>query len=121
MTATTSLLSSSHKAAGSHSTASHSKYVNVDSKNYEGSWSGTYPNKNKFTVTISHVTGFRAKAKYQSGSMVKYQDVLIKDKSFRIGDSKFTLIKPGIAQIKTAITNPVTGNINLETANAVHS
>ncbi len=56
----------------------------------------------------SQVEGFRAKLKYQSGSTVQYQSVLIKDNSFRIGDSKFTRASAGNAQIETAITDPVT-------------
>ena len=53
---------------------------------------GKYGNGQSFDVSISNVDGFRAKVKYQSGSTVKYQDVLIKDSSFRIGDSKFMVI-----------------------------
>jgi hypothetical protein len=62
--------------------------------------------------------------------------VLIKGGSFRIGDSKFTLTTPatpataatadapataakgGTAQVKTAITDPVTGSTSLITGNA---
>ncbi len=70
----------------------------------------------KLTVTVLHVSGFRAKVKYQSGSKVTYQDVLIRDKSFRIGDSKYTLIGPNLAQVKTVVTNPATGGTTLENA-----
>jgi hypothetical protein len=48
--------------------------------------------------------------RYQSGSTVKYQDVLIRDASFRIGDSKFMLAKLGKATIKTVVTNPYDGS-----------
>jgi hypothetical protein len=44
--------------------------------------------------------------------------ILIKDSSFRIGDSKFTLSAAGAAQIRTALTDPVTGNTNLITGDA---
>jgi hypothetical protein len=59
--------------------------------------------------------------KYQSGSTVKYSQVLIKDNAFKIGDSKFTLQANGHAQIKTVVVNPVTGGTVLNTAYAVKS
>jgi hypothetical protein len=99
-------------------TVSHSKYVNVDPEAYQGTWTGKYANGQAFTVAISDVNGFRAKAKYQSGSTVKYQDVLIRDNAFRIGDSKFTLTRAGVAQVKTVMTNPANGAQTLETAYA---
>ena len=58
---------------------------------YEGSWTGKYADNKTFKITISNVTGFRAKVQYQSGGTNKFQEVLIKDNSFRIGDTKFTL------------------------------
>ena len=56
--------------------------------------------------------------KYQSGSTIQYQDVLIKDNSFRIGNSKFTLTRAGVAQVKTVVTSPVDGSNVLNTAYA---
>ena len=44
------------------------KYTNVDSKSYQGTWEGIYSNNQKFKITISDVNGFRAQVKYQSGS-----------------------------------------------------
>jgi len=44
--------------------------------------------------------------------------VLIKDGSFKIGDSKFTLQKTGVAQVKTVVVNPATGGTVLDTAQA---
>ena len=93
-------------------------YVNVDPAVYTGTWNGTYSTNKKFSIQISNVTGFRAKAKYQSEGTVKYQDVLIKDNAFRFGDSKFTLTKVGTAQVKTVMTNAATGAQTLETAYA---
>jgi len=130
-----SILQSSYTTA-SLSTPSNTAYTNVDPASYQGSWEGTYSNSQKFQFTISQVDGFRAQVKYESGSTVKYQSVLIKDSSFRIGDSKFTLTRPqtaataatddqpataaqgGTAQIRTAITDPVTGSTSLITGNA---
>jgi hypothetical protein len=98
---------------------SHTAYVPVDPKNYNGTWKGAYSTGEKFSFTISDVQGFRAKVQYQSGtSPIKFQDVLIKDNSFRIGDSKFLLKKIGHAQIKTVVTNPATGASVLNTAYA---
>jgi hypothetical protein len=112
------IISSNYLTVGSNVNISGSKYVNVDPAAFEGSWTGKYANNQSFTVSISNVTGFRAKAKYQSGSTVKYQDVLIKDNAFRIGDSKFTLTRAGVAQLKTVMTNPANGSQTLETAYA---
>ena len=94
------------------------KYVNVDPKAFQGTWSGKYANNQAYTVAISDVSGFHAKVKYQSGSTVLYQDVLIRDNAFRIGDSKFTLVRPGVAQIKTVMTDPASGASTLETSYA---
>jgi hypothetical protein len=115
-----SILSANYKSAGL-SVPSKTAYVAVDPKLYQGTWSGTYPDKKTFRLTVSDVSGFRAQAKYQSGSTVKYQSVLIKDKSFRIGDTKFTLTKPGTAQIKNVITDPATGSTYVDTATATQS
>jgi hypothetical protein len=115
-----SILSANYKTVGL-SVPSKTPYVAVDPKLYQGTWSGTYPDKKTFKLTVSDVSGFRAQVKYQSGSTVKYQSVLIRDKSFRIGDTKFTLTKPGTAQIKNVITDPATGSTYLDTATATQS
>jgi hypothetical protein len=78
--------------------------------NYAGTWKGTYSTGENFSFQISDVQGFRAKARYQSDKgPSKYQDVLIRDNSFTIGDTRFLLKKIGHAQIKTDVTNPATG------------
>ncbi len=116
----TSILSASYKSAGL-TIPSRTKYVAVDPKLYEGTWNGKYANNKSFTITVTDVTGFRAQVKYQSDSTVKYQNVLIKDNSFRIGDTKFTLTKAGTAQIKNVVTDPATGTTYLDTAVAVQT
>lgn len=116
-----SILQSNYVATGSNIanlSNSSTPYVPVDAPSYEGTWTGAYADNTKFTVQVSNVTGFRAKVRYQSGSTVKYQDVLIKDNSFKFGDSKFTLTQTGKAQLKTVMTNPATGAQSLETAYA---
>lgn len=113
-----SIISANYVAVGSNVNISKTPYVPVDATLYEGTWSGSYANNDKFTIQVSNVVGFRAKVRYQSGSAVKYQDVLIKDNAFKFGDSKFTLTKIGTAQIKTVMTNAATGAQSIETAYA---
>lgn len=110
------IIASNYVTVGTSNLVNTGKYVNVDPAVFEGNWTGAYANNTKFQITISDVSGFRAKVKYQSGSTVKYQDVLIKNNSFRIGDSRFTVTRSGVAQIKTVMTNAATGASTLETA-----
>ncbi len=116
-----SILSSNYIAVGSNVNVSKTPYVPVDAPSYEGTWTGAYADNTKFNLQISNVIGFRAKVRFQSGASLKYQDVLIKDNSFKFGDSKFTLTKAGTAQIKTVLTNGATGAQSLETAYAHQS
>lgn len=114
-----SILSANYKSIGAATAVpSKTKYVPVDPTLYQGIWSGTYANKQSFTINVSNVSGFRAQVKYQSGSTVKFQNVLIKDLSFRVGDTKFTLTKVGTATVKNAVTDPATGSTFLDTATA---
>ena len=112
-----SILSSSYKSAGT-STPSKTKYVAVDPTLYQGTWSGTYPDGKKFSLSITNVSGFRAQSRYQSAGTSQYQQVLIKDYSFRFGNTKFTLTNIGKAQIKNVVTDPATGSTYLDTAQA---
>ena len=109
---------SSHYVAVGTTNLSKTPYVNVDPAVYTGTWNGTYSNQKKFSIAISDVSGFRAKVKYQSEGTVKYQDVLIKDNAFKIGDSKFTVTKIGTAQVKTVVIDPSSGATTLLTAYA---
>jgi hypothetical protein len=116
-----SIISSNYVTVGNNISGlanSSTPYVPVDASLYQGSWTGAYADNTKFTIQISNVTGFRAKVRYQSGSTLKYQDILIKDNSFKFGDSKFTLTQTGKAQVKTVMTNAATGAQSLETAYA---
>ena len=115
-----SILSANYKSAGL-SIPSQTKYVAVDPKLYQGTWTGTYADKKKFKITVSDVSGFRAQVKYESGNTVKFQSVLIKDLSFRVGDTKLTLTKLGTAQVKNVVTDPATGSTYLDTAIATQS
>ena len=115
-----SILSANYKSVGL-TVPSKTAYVAVDPKLYQGTWTGKYANNKTFKITVSDVTGFRAKVHYESDTTSKYQDVLIKDLSFRIGDAKFTLTKFGTAQIKNVVTDPATGSTYLDQAYATQS
>ena len=119
-TSITSILASAYASAPVAST-SNKPYTNVDPKSYEGTWKGTYSNGQKFELTISEVSGFKARVKYQSGTTVQYQQVLIRDSSFRIGDTRFVLSGKGKAVLGTAVTDPVTGNTSLVKGTATQS
>lgn len=115
-----SILSSAYSTANLN-TGSSKPYTNVDPTSYEGTWQGTYNNTKKFKITITQVSGFKAQVKYESDSTIKYQSVLIKDGSFRVGDTKFTLGKSGSASIRTVVTDPVTNQTSLVTGTATRS
>src|SRR3981081_2205152 len=110
-----SIISANYKTVGT-TIPSRTPYTNVDPKAYTGIWQGTYSDKTNFRFEISDVSGFRAQVKYSSGGTVKFQQVLIKDGAFKIGDSKFTLQKAGHAQVKTVGVDPATGRARLHTA-----
>jgi hypothetical protein len=115
-----SIISANYKTVGL-TVPSKTPYVAVDPALYQGTWSGKYANSKTFKITVSNVTGFRAKVQYQSEGTIKYQEVLIKDKSFRVGDTKFTLAGNRMAEVKNVVTDPATGQTYLDTAYAAHS
>lgn len=121
MTDVTSILSAAYKANTLSVAKSNSKYVAVDPTLYQGTWSGKYANNKSFSISISNVSGFHAKVRYQSDGTSKYQDVLIKDSAFRVGDTKFTLTANGKALIKNVVTDPASGQTYLDTAYATQS
>jgi len=96
-------------------------YVAVDPTLYEGKWTGKYADQKTFNITVSNVTGFRAKVQYQSGGTNKFQEVLIKDNAFRVGDTKFTLTARNTALIKNVVTDPASGQTYLDQAYAKRS
>ncbi len=112
-----SILSANFKTVGL-SVPSKTPYVAVDPTLYQGSWTGKYADNKSFKITVTNVTGFRAKVQYQSGSTNKFADVLIRDNAFRIGDTKFMVTKEGPAVIKNVVTDPATGATMLDTAYA---
>ena len=113
------IISSNYKTVGL-TVPSKTPYVAVDPKLYEGTWTGKYANNKSFKISVTNVTGFRAKVQYQSDGTNKYQNVLIKDQSFRFGDTKFTLASNGMALIKNVVTDPATGTTYLDQAYARH-
>jgi hypothetical protein len=64
------------------------RYTPVDPKSYEGSWSGTYSNNQKFEFTISNVNGFRAGqiSERRDGAVPAsaYRQFLISDRQHQI-------------------------------------
>ena len=113
-----SILSSAYKSNVLIAAPSKTKYVAVDPTLYQGSWTGKYADGKSFSLSISHIDGFRAQVRYESGGTSQYQQVLIKDFSFRFGNTKFTLTNIGKAEIKNVVTDPATGSTYLDTAQA---
>ena len=60
-----SILAANYKTVGT-TIPTKTPYVAVDPALYEGSWTGKYANQKTFKITVSNVTGFRAKVQYQS-------------------------------------------------------
>jgi hypothetical protein len=97
------------------------KYTPVDASSYQGTWTGTYSNGQKFDFQITQVNGFRAQVKYQSDGTTQYQQVLIGNSSFRIGNTKFLLTGSGKATVGNVIVDPTTGNTTLVQGTATQS
>src|SRR6202045_5180634 len=110
-----SVLSSAYATAPLTPTTT--KYTPVNPKSYQGTWTGTYSNNQKFEFTVSNVNGFRAQVKYSSGGTVQYQQVLIGNSAFRVGNTKFVLTGTGKAQVANAVTD-INGNTSLVKGNA---
>ena len=115
-----SILSANYKSVGA-AVPSKTPYVPVDPTLYQGDWTGKYANNKSFKISVSNVTGFRAKVQYQSAGTNKFQEVLIKDNSFRIGDTKFTLTALGKAEVKNVVTDPASGQTFLDQAYAARA
>jgi hypothetical protein len=115
-----SIIAANYKTVGM-TVPTKTPYVAVDPALYEGSWTGKYPDQKTFKITVSNVTGFRAKVQYQSAGTNKFQEVLIKDNAFRVGDTKFTLTGNKTALIKNVVTDPASGQTYLDQAYATRS
>ena len=55
------ILSANYKTVGA-TIPSKAPYVPVDAKLYQGDWTGKYADNKSFKISVSNVTGFRAKA-----------------------------------------------------------
>ena len=115
-----SIIAANYKTVGM-TVPTKTPYVAVDPALYEGSWTGKYADQKTFKITVSNVTGFRAKVQYQSGGTNKFQEVLIKDNAFRVGDTKFTLTGRKTALIQNVVTDPASGQTYLDQAYATRS
>ena len=115
-----SIIAANYKTVGM-TVPTKTPYVAVDPTLYEGNWTGKYADQKTFKISVSNVTGFRAKVQYQSGGTNKFQEVLIKDNAFRVGDTKFTLTARNTALIKNVVTDPASGQTFLDQAYAKRS
>ena len=115
-----SIIAANYKTVGM-TVPTKTPYVAVDPALYEGNWTGKFADQKTFKISVSNVTGFRAKVQYQSGGTNKFQEVLIKDNAFRIGDAKFTLTGSKTALIKNVVTDPASGQTYLDQAYATRS
>ena len=115
-----SIIAANYKTVGM-TVPTKTPYVAVDPALYEGNWTGKFADQKTFKISVSNVTGFRAKVQYQSGGTNKFQEVLIKDNAFRIGDTKFTLTGSKTALIKNVVTDPASGQTYLDQAYATRS
>jgi hypothetical protein len=115
-----SILAANYKTVGT-TIPTKTPYVAVDPTLYEGSWNGKYANQKMFKITVSNVVGFRAKVQYQSEGISKFQEVLIKDNAFRVGDTKFTLSGNNTAVVKNVVTDAASGQTFLDQAYAKRS
>jgi hypothetical protein len=115
-----SIIAANYKTVGM-TVPTKTPYVAVDPTLYEGNWTGKYADQKTFKISVSNVTGFRAKVQYQSGGTNKFQEVLIKDNAFRIGDTKFTLTGRKTALIKNVVTDPASGQTYIDQAYAMRS
>ena len=115
-----SILAANYKTVGT-TIPTKTPYVAVDPALYEGSWTGKYADQKTFKITVSNVTGFRAKVQYQSGSTSKFQEVLIKDNTFRVGDTKFELTANNTEVVKNVVTDSASGQTYLDQAYAKRS
>ena len=115
-----SIIAANYKTVGM-TVPTKTPYVAVDPALYEGSWTGKYADQKTFKITVSNVIGFRAKVQYQSGGTSKFQEVLIKDNAFRVGDTKFTLTANNTALVKNVVTDSASGQTYLDQAYAKRS
>ena len=115
-----SVIAANYKTVGTM-IPSKTPYVAVDPTVYEGSWTGKYANQKTFKITVSNINGFRAKVQYQSEGTSKFQEVLIKDNAFRIGDTKFALSGNNTAVVKNVVTDGASGQTYLDQAYAKRS
>lgn len=114
------IISANYKTVGM-TVPTKTPYVAVDPALYEGSWTGKYADQKTFKITVSNVEGFRAKVQYQSGGTNKFQEVLIKDNAFRVGDTKFMLTNRTTALVKNVVTDPSSGQTYMDQAYAKRS
>jgi hypothetical protein len=85
--------------------------VNVDAKDFVGTWSGNWGKEGAFSLTVLNITGYAAKVVYKNGSTLKSSTVLIRDNAIRIGDVKITMSGSEKASAKAVFTDPTDGSM----------
>lgn len=100
-------LQSSYTNSVLNGAQSKTKYVAVDAALYEGNWTGKFNDNKSFSVEVSNIVGYKAKVHFRTDTINEYREVLIKDNSFKIGDTKFKLARKGIAEVRNVVTDPV--------------
>ena len=109
MAEVTQILSSNYLAVGSAQPVPGQKYVNVDPQRSRAPGRAS-TRTGRPSMFRFRRQGFRATVKYESGGVVKYQDVLIKDGTFRVGDTKFAATRHGVAKISTVMIKAAGGH-----------
>jgi hypothetical protein len=115
-----SVLSSSYASSTQNLIPTGAKFANVDSKKYQGTWTGKDVNGKFFSLVITNVKGYRANVLFKSAIGIQNARVFIAtNNSFRIGDSSFVLTGNGTAQVNTVIIDATTGIQTIEKSPAV--
>jgi hypothetical protein len=113
------ILQNSYANASANSTPpAKPNYVNVNGRDYQGTWTGNYSDGQHFSLAIDNVTGYHATVRFQLGSVVTRANVLISNASFHVADSKFILGTNGNATLATAVSNTYSGAVTVKTAAA---
>jgi hypothetical protein len=92
--------------------------VNVDPKDFVGTWSGNWGKEGAFSLKVISVNGYAAKVVYKNGSTLQSSTVLIRDNAIRIGDVKLTMNGTEKAAAKVVFTDPATGTLTTVTTQA---
>jgi hypothetical protein len=111
-----SIVSTAHKSNVLSSPSGSSTYIPADSSLYQGGRTGTYSDGKKIPAQPLAGRRLPRAGPRREHRDVPHRQVPIEDSSFRFGNTKFTLIDVGKAQIKNVVTDPATGATYLDAA-----